>query len=337
VEFVSTPVGDRKAPAKVISKRYKARRLRRIVNAGLGALGVAGLLLSLIVINRLEPDRRLVDRESTATPPAAGRSVKIESLAAQARPIYRHSVVPGGVRSAEEVANVIQRDPVVAAHYKDINPQKMRNDRLQKPLLAHVSYRLGDKVYWTKKPVPLPANEPIMTDGVTTIRERCGNLISVDPLAPASDNEPSPASLDVVTDPDAMAWQRLDYAAPGVLVSINPEAAPGFMAGPTSFPNFMGLPGSGASRPGANPGETPPTKEVDPPTWPVIPPTDPTDPTNPTDPTDPTYPVDPGVPITPIEAPVPVPEPSTLMLFGLGGAAGVAQYLRKRAKTRARS
>ena len=54
----------------------------------------------------------------------------------------------------------------------------MRNERLQQPLLAHVSYRLGDKIYWTKKPVQLPKNEPVMTDGRTSIRERCGNLIS---------------------------------------------------------------------------------------------------------------------------------------------------------------
>jgi hypothetical protein len=40
---------------------------------------------------------------------------------------------------------------------------------------------------------------------------------------------------------------------------------------------------------------------------------------------------------TPVEAPLPVPEPNTLTLFGLGGAAGVAHYLRKRAQARARN
>ena len=33
----------------------------------------------------------------------------------------------------------------------------------------------------------------------------------------------------------------------------------------------------------------------------------------------------------------PVPEPNTLTLFGLAGAAGVAHYLRKRARTRVRN
>jgi len=37
----------------------------------------------------------------------------LESNAGQ--PIYRYSVVPGGVRSAEDVARVMARDPVVAS------------------------------------------------------------------------------------------------------------------------------------------------------------------------------------------------------------------------------
>jgi hypothetical protein len=182
----------------------------------------------------------------------------------------------------------------------------MRNDRLQKPLLAHVSYRLGDKVYWTKKPVQLPANEPVMTDGTTTIRERCGNLISMEPLAPASEEEPPLPSFDLLMDPMQFAWMRLDYTPPALRRGTPALAKPTPLSSPFSVPGTFGPPG----RPtGQKSDESPSTQSVDPPPETV----------------------------TPVEAPLPVPEPNTLTLFGLAGAAGVAHYLRKRARARGRS
>jgi hypothetical protein len=59
---------------------------------------------------------------------------------------YRHSVVPGGVRSPEEIAYVMERDPVVASHYKNIIPQLMRNERLQQPVMRMCRTAWADKV-----------------------------------------------------------------------------------------------------------------------------------------------------------------------------------------------
>ena len=219
------------------------------------------------------------------------------------------------MRSPEEIESAIARDQVVAAHYKGIKPQLMRNERLQQPLLAHVSYRLGDKIYWTKKPVQLPKNEPVMTDGKTSIRERCGNLMSMDPLAPASEEEPPLPSFDLLMDPIQFAWMRLDYTppavrrgtpAPGKPVQGSPSPALFSVGGPVGVPGLR----SGEGSPGS-----PSVRSIDP-----------------SDPPDP-----PGVTINPVEAPLPVPEPNTLTLFGLAGAAGVAHYLRKRARTRVRN
>jgi hypothetical protein len=102
----------------------------------------------------------------------------------------KYSVVPGGVRSADEVARVVSRDPVVAAHYSDIDVASLRRERLPTATVAHVSYRMEDKVYFTSKPVRIEAGEAVLTDGQKTIRERCGNVISVEPIGP-----PSPKNL----------------------------------------------------------------------------------------------------------------------------------------------
>ena len=298
MEFISAPVGGQKTPVKVLSKQYKARRRRRIVTGTLAALAVGSIAMSYVLVRDPAPHR--VTADASPDVPAAGRVVRADSAVASVRPVYRHSVVPGGVRSPEEIEYVIQRDQVVAAHYKDINPRLMRNERLQKPLLAHVSYRLGDKVYWTKKAVQLPANEPVMTDGKTTIRERCGNLISMEPLAPAAEEEPPVPSFDLLMDPIELAWMRLDYTPPGIPAKPGPA--------PPSRLSVPGPIGGPVLRSTEKPGEPPSTRSVDPP----------------------------GGILTPVEAPLPVPEPNTLTLFGLAGAAGLAHYLRKRAQARVR-
>ena len=296
MEFISAPVGGQKTPVKVLSKTYKARRRRRIVTGLITGFALSAIVMSFVLVHGPAP-RRVVAGGSPASPDA-GSVVRTETVAAPGRSAYRHSVVPGGVRSPEEIAFVMQRDQVVAAHYKNVIPQLMRNQRLQQPLLAHVSYRVGDKVYWTKKPVHLPKNEPVMTDGNTMIRERCGNLISMEPLAPVSEEEPALPSFDLPMDPMEFAWMRLDYTPPGIRRAMtgSGRGQPSFL----SAPGPLGTPGLRASE---QPGEASTSAGT----------------------------------FTPVEAPLPVPEPNTLTLFGLGGAAGVAHYLRKRAQARARN
>jgi hypothetical protein len=305
VEFISAPVGGQKTPTKVLSKQYKARRRRRLVTCMMAAVAV-GIALSFVLVNvPWDPSPRRAIADASPASPDAGSVARTAPVAVSVRPVYRHSVVPGGVRSPGEVENVIQRDQVVAAHYKGINPQLLRNERLQKPLLAHVSYRLGDKVYWTKNRVQLPANEPVMTDGTATIRERCGNLISMEPLAPVSEEEPALPSFDLLMDPMQFAWMRLDYTPPALRRGTPAPGKPALYSAPFSYPGAGGTPGFRSSK---QPGE-PSARSIDPP--------------------------DEVVPT--VETPLPVPEPNTLTLFGLAGAAGVAHYLRKRAQARARS
>jgi hypothetical protein len=113
------------------------------------------------------------------------------------RLVYPYSVIPGGVRSREELALHIERDPVVAAHYADFAVNKARIVKSEESQLAHVSYRLRNKVYWTKKTVKIPKGETLITDGRDSARARCGNKIAVLPQEPISEEEPPVETFDV--------------------------------------------------------------------------------------------------------------------------------------------
>jgi len=79
------------------------------------------------------------------------------------RPHYPYSVVPGGVHSTMELASA-GRDPVVAAHYARVNMASARIETVRAPRRVHVSYRIGDRIYWTKRKVTLSPGERILTD-----------------------------------------------------------------------------------------------------------------------------------------------------------------------------
>jgi hypothetical protein len=130
-------------------------------------------------------------------------SVAKTSAETDAQPVYRYSVIPGGVRTPEELLAAMANDSVVAGHYAGIDKTKLTSGRLNEPLRAHVSYRIGDRVYWTKRKVTLQAGEQVVTDGQTLVRARCGNNVSVDPLLPTLDNEPKPEAFDAIVPPEA--------------------------------------------------------------------------------------------------------------------------------------
>src|SRR6476646_1390278 len=106
-------------------------------------------------------------------------------------PVYGYSVVPGGVGSPAALRFAVDADPVVRRHYASFNLAATRVVRLTQPRLAHVSYRIGDSIYWTKRQLLLRAGETMLTDGVHYARTRCGNQLAVAPGV-TSPSEPAP-------------------------------------------------------------------------------------------------------------------------------------------------
>jgi hypothetical protein len=139
-----------------------------------------------------EPDR--VRKPLPETAPAA-IAPAVESVK-PLKLVYRNSVIPGGVRSAADLAAVVQRDPVVAAHYANFDVAAARLVPVEKSRMVHVSYRIGDTIYWTKNKVRLVLGENLLFDGKHLTRARCGNRIADEPQGPVLDNEPAPEVLD---------------------------------------------------------------------------------------------------------------------------------------------
>ena len=105
------------------------------------------------------------------------------------RPVYAYSVIPGGVASAKELQTALHQDPVVAKHYSDFQTKSAHIVRLARTRHVYVSYRLGDRIYWTRKKVTLHAGETLFTDGKHLARARCGNRISETPAVPTSPSD----------------------------------------------------------------------------------------------------------------------------------------------------
>lgn len=137
-----------------------------------------------------------------AEPPPAPPAPRLVSLSAPPQPhrgspaVYAYSVVPGGVHGADEAIAAAESDPVVAEHYRGIELAALRVTRVEKPRAVHVSYRIGDRVYWTKRKVQLQPGELVLSDGAAAVRTRCGNCVSDVPQGPTSDQEPPPEVFD---------------------------------------------------------------------------------------------------------------------------------------------
>jgi hypothetical protein len=112
------------------------------------------------------------------------------------RLVYPYSVVAGGAHRPEELRRAITNDRVVAAHYSDFDVSKARVVKLSAAKTAYVSYRIKDRVYWTKNKVTLAKGENLITDGKNYARTRCANRVSDSAQAAVSPQEPSPNVLN---------------------------------------------------------------------------------------------------------------------------------------------
>ena len=196
-----------------------------------------------------------------AQSPHARASASEPAIRQVSRLLYPYSVIPGGVESGQELKDAILRDPVAANHYADFDVAKARVVRLDRDQLAYVSYRLGDRIFWTSKKVKLPKGESVVTDGAHEARTRCGNRVSETPRQPVSPSEP-PEALQPSQSPQQVSIllpPAIDFpATPPLDIPPGPPLAPptvppgGGVIPPPYFPPVGG-------------GGSPPTTPVVPP------------------------------------------------------------------------
>lgn len=200
--------------------------------------------------------------------PAAGNSLRSASLLAS-RPLFPYSVIPGGAYSGQELRNAIERDPIVAHHYADFDLANVRIIRLDQDRMEYVSYRLGDRVFWTNRELRIRKGETLITDGTHLARTRCGNRLSDHAAQPTSDAQPSAAALqspapatppEPVASPELFARNYLPEEIPQVGAPLIPPVggSPGGPTGsvipPVYFPIVGGGGTPGSSTPVGPPG-----------------------------------------------------------------------------------
>ncbi len=219
------------------------------------------------------------------------------------RAYYPYSVIPGGARNELELRRAVAHDGVVAKHYSDFDVEKTRVMRLSEARAFFVSYRVGNRIFWTKNRLTLPEGETVLTDGAHMARTRCGNRLSEVPGEPVLMAEPSPEAMELP-------------AARGPLAVLVPPAGIPLVPPPTT----------GIVAP-----ETPPGSIFIPPIVPIFPlgggPFPPGVPTTPTPPTGPPSPPPSGPPPPP-PPPVAAPEPSSILML-TASLAGLWLFRRK--------
>lgn len=163
--------------------------------------------------------------------PIAGhtaRRASVSALVRSLRPDYPYSVIPGGAYSRAELQYAIHHDPVVQKHYGDFDSDDVELVKLTADRYEYASYRVKDRIYWTKRRLRLRKGEVLLTDGTHYARARCGNRLSNTRQGPTSNTEPPEAALDLppVTPPRLYTFQLAEAPPPGALQQANsPEAS----------------------------------------------------------------------------------------------------------------
>jgi len=229
------------------------------------------------------------------------------------RKVFPYSIVPGGALNLLEARQEMS-DPAVKANYASVDLSQLKQVKLTSNLSGYVSYRWGEKIYWTKKPLTLRAGETVFTDGKNIVRGRCLNCYSARPMLPIRPSEPTEAVLDAPVEMPVTVYSfpKLPVLAPelpvppGELTPIVPTIVPAVVAS-------GGKTGGGIWFP----------------LIPFIPPIH----HHPSPPGTPGVPgVPPGTPLVPPVAVVPEPHLSWLLLAGFLAMA-LASGLRRRAVT----
>jgi hypothetical protein len=150
-------------------------------------------------------------------------------------------VVPGGVENLDDLRRATQHDYVVWQHYLHFQYQHARLVRATEARQVYLSYRMRDRIYWTRKKVRLHVGELLLTDGTIIARAKCGNQVSEIPKPEVSEEEPAEDVFDrpVAALEPAPALPIRSALRPPTLPGASPQPPPApqvFTGGGFIFP-----------------------------------------------------------------------------------------------------
>ncbi|HEY1271856.1 MAG TPA: PEP-CTERM sorting domain-containing protein [Terriglobales bacterium] len=222
--------------------------LRRLALAAVSSLLLILGVLAVIRARDVRPSRALSNPPKTSSQSLALMAAESHMPARTskqlrpARPVYNYSVVPGGVTSGAELRDVTARDRSVAEHYSGFRYDRARVVRLKQPALVYLSYRLKDKIYWTRTRHKLRSGELLLTDGQITARTKCANQISAQKQLVVSPEEPSAEKLEEVAPEMAPPAEVRFPAEYHTALLSSPGSTPGSTPGSGFQPPAGGFP-----------------------------------------------------------------------------------------------
>jgi hypothetical protein len=243
------------------TKMEQSRKLeeKRAGKIGLGLLGpLAILILAICMVwvalapkgqNQIAPSYASSFRSFSGQEPLEISGDENNSP----RRLYPYSVIPGGIESGADLRNSVARDPVVANHYKGFDVARARIIHLGEEHLLYVSYRLGTRVFWSKKQLRVPRGETLVTDGEYMARTRCGNRVSETPSGPALAVEPlfevPDEALDLREEGASLSGitTAMQFPLPSSPISsiLTPTGSPGGPGGGIIIPPTIPVGGGG--------------------------------------------------------------------------------------------
>lgn len=267
-------------------------------------------ICALVSAFSLQQIVRSVHKTAPITRHTVSLSATIPAAARALRPNYPYSVIPGGAYSPAELRFANQRDSLVREHYSDFNLAAAHLVMLRSDRYQYVSYRLRNRIFWTRNRLRIPKGETLLTDGRNYARTRCGNRLSNVAQAITTPLQPPEALLSLppfrpdllVNGPIELApapplgelaqeYPVLPFEAPRLAPYLPTQTEAAFRS-PESWPAGEGAQSTSPVSPGSFPVGSPPHPENA---------------------------VTPISSFTPLPPPVQaeVPEPASLLLFGV--------------------
>ncbi|WP_167759821.1 PEP-CTERM sorting domain-containing protein [Massilia horti] len=212
---------------------------------GLGVATFAVFLLLLAYKSDADSPVRPAVIDAARVTPTAVSTPAAPVANTSTRRVYPYSIIPGGVSNRDELVRVIKTDKVVAEHYASFNAEVAVELIVTKPRAVYVSYRKGDKIFWTAKKVMLAEGEMLLSDGHSEIRARCGNRISDVPQLPVERGGPTEEELDSSIEVAQDAIERPElYAVQFSMDDLPPFGGQAYQL--VTFANGAGLVTSGS-------------------------------------------------------------------------------------------
>ncbi len=175
--------------------------------AVIGLCGIASAIGIKLYHQHGNPFQAITPRvlASVSEAPAAVRSLRLR---------YPYSIIPGGAYSPAELRGASERDQLIREHYIGFDMPSTRLVTLTTDRYQYVSFRLNNKVFWTKKRLLIPKGEVLMTDGTNYARTRCGNRLSNIAMSPTTMHQPPERLLGFPPLPDVLPKLDLTSAPP---------------------------------------------------------------------------------------------------------------------------